>query len=241
MQTQPERLDTAKTLPHGPGRCPLFIGVSGGTCSGKTFLASYLYRILGEERVNIISHDDYYKGWPHLSAEERLRINFDHPDALDTALLVEHLEVLRRGDRVRMPVYDFKNHARAPGSREVVPKPFNIIEGILVFNEAGLREALDLRVYLEVSFDTMLKRRIERDVQERGRTADYVRKQLSSTVYPMHLQFVEPYKRYAHLVLGEDTTLIERASIVINNIMGNVDMSQQETLSIQPGVLWERT
>ncbi|MFQ5863474.1 MAG: uridine kinase [Candidatus Brocadiales bacterium] len=229
-------LDNLKALVEGSGMYPVFIGISGGTCSGKTFLASYLYHLLGGERVNIISHDNYYKGWPNLSPEERTRINFDHPEALDVALLVEHLAALRRGKKVRIPVYDFKNHARIPESREVVPKPFNIVEGILIFHESGLRNALDLRVYLEVSFGTMLRRRLERDVRERGRTVDFVRNQLFSTVYPMYMRFVEPYKRHAHLVIQEGTTLMERASLVIKA----ANMPVQEMACIKPQTLGEK-
>ncbi|HHT9120104.1 MAG TPA: uridine kinase [Candidatus Hypogeohydataceae bacterium YC41] len=198
-------------LPHGH---PIFIGICGGTCSGKTSLATQFYQLLGEERVNIISQDNYYKGWSHLTPEERARINFDNPEALETGLLVEHLSTLRRNQKVSIPQYDFKNHARHPKSQEIVPRAFTIVEGILLFHDPKLRETLDLRIYLDVSFNTMLRRRTERDVRERGRTAESVRNQFLSTVYPMHLEFVEPYKRHAHLVIQEETSLVARAALV---------------------------
>lgn len=198
--------------------CPVFVGISGGTCSGKTSLALQLHQLLDSEGVNIISHDNYYLGWSHLPPEERERINFDHPEALETDLLVEHLSMLRRGKKVRIPIYDFKHHIRHHETREVVPKPFTIVEGILLFHEPTLRDALDLRVFLEISSDTMFRRRLERDMLERGRTAESVKSQLSSTVYPMYLQFIEPYKKYAHMVIQEETTLTERTSLVMNMI-----------------------
>lgn len=217
MECHKEKLDntSAKTTVERPNSYPIFIGISGGTCSGKTFLATQLYHLLGEEKVNIIHQDNYYRGWSHLPPEERIKINFDHPEALDTGLLIEHLLTLRKGEKIRMPVYDFKNHARDPKPLELAPRAFTIVEGILLFHDPVLRETLDLRIHLDVSFDTMLRRRMERDVQERGRTNDFVRNQFFSTVYPMHLQFVVPYKKYAHLTIQEETGLIERAPLVI--------------------------
>jgi uridine kinase len=211
-------LGIPKTSLEGISERPFFIGICGGTSSGKTSLAHSLCQLLGAERVNIISHDSYYKGWVHLPPEERDRVNFDHPEALETELLVEHLSMLRRGKTIGIPLYDFKNHARTPESREITPKSFTIVEGILLFHDPALRKVLDLRVFLEVSFDNMLKRRLERDVRERGRTADAVREQMVSTVYPMHLQFVEPYKRYAHLVIQEEAEPTERVSLVMDTI-----------------------
>ena len=215
----------------------LFIGISGGTCSGKSVLAGYLHRLLGEDITNVISHDDYYRGWSHLSPEERANLNFDHPDALDTALLVEHINMLKSGREVWIPIYDFKNHTRSHEYRYVVPKPFNIVDGILIFQNPDLREALDLRVYLEVSFGTILRRRLDRDVRERGRTTDFVKDQLISTVYPMHMKYVEPFKKYAHMIIEEGTALTERASLVMGGIRNTSHTPVGETACIRSTLL----
>lgn len=186
----------------------LIIGIAGGSGSGKTTVAQRVRSDLqasapAREQVVIIEHDAYYRDRPDISYEERCKLNFDHPDSLETELLVEHLRSLRRGDAADVPVYDFKTHRRASETRRVQPAPVVIVEGILVFADEALRKELDVRVYVDTDADIRAFRRIRRDIEQRGRTFESVREQYYKTVRPMHLQFVEPSKRYAHVILPE--------------------------------------
>ena len=186
----------------------LIIGIAGGSGSGKTTVAQRVRSDLqasapAREQVVIIEHDAYYRDRPDISYEERCKLNFDHPDSLETELLVEHLRSLRRGEAANVPVYDFKTHRRAAETRRVQPAPVVIVEGILVFADEGLRKELDVRVYVDTDADIRAFRRIRRDIEQRGRTFESVREQYYKTVRPMHLQFVEPSKRYAHVILPE--------------------------------------
>ena len=185
------------------GRPPLTIGIAGGTGSGKTTVAHNVVEGLPLDSVVIIEHDDYYRDRSDLTLEERARLNYDHPDALDNALLLEHLMELRAGRPVELPVYDYATHTRRPERRRVEPRPVVILEGILVFVDPSIRALLDIKIFVDTDADIRIMRRIRRDMETRGRDFASVRKQYYETVRPMHLQFVEPSKRWADLIIPE--------------------------------------
>jgi uridine kinase len=197
------------TLDRGawPTAGPLVIGLAGGSGSGKTTIAQSIVDAIGRDDVTLIQHDAYYHDQSDVPVEERAKVNYDHPDSLETALLVEHLEQLVAGKPVDRPVYDFTVHNRSSETIRVEPKQAIIVEGILVLYESELRELMDLKVYVDTDHDLRLARRWERDIKERGRTFDSVRDQYLGTVRPMHLQFVEPSKRYADIVIPEGYNL----------------------------------
>ncbi len=180
---------------------PVIIGIAGGTGSGKTTVVQEILRALGDQDVLVIYHDSYYRDRGHLPFEERARLNFDHPDALETELLAEHLASLQAGQAVDVPVYDFGSHTRKPERIHALPRPVIIVEGILVLADTRLRQAMDIKVFVETDADVRFIRRLQRDVQERGRTVASVIDQYLATVRPMHLEFVEPSKRYADIII----------------------------------------
>lgn len=178
---------------------PIIIGVAGGTASGKTTVSHKILEIIGPERLAYIQHDSYYKDLSHLPLEERKAFNFDHPDSLENALLIAHLEQLLRGQPVQVPVYDFAQYIRTNQLRPVEPKQVIIVEGILIFADKTLREMMDFKIYVDAPADLRFIRRLRRDIAERGRAVDYVINQYLETVRPMHLEFVEPSKLYADI------------------------------------------
>ncbi len=182
---------------------PLIIGVAGGSGSGKTTVARRIAEALPSRGVTILEHDSYYRDRADISYDERCQVNFDHPESLETGLLVRHLAALREGLSIDCPIYDFKTHRRATESRRIDPTPVVIVEGILVFVEAPLREQLDIKIYVDTDADIRAFRRIRRDIEHRGRTFDSIREQYYRTVRPMHLQFVEPSKRWADVIIPE--------------------------------------
>jgi uridine kinase len=182
---------------------PLVIGIAGGTGSGKTTVARAIAHALPSDGVAMIEHDFYYRDRSDLSAEERARLNFDHPDALETELLVEHLIALKSGRSVEVPEYDFVAHRRRERTRAVAARPVIVVEGILVFVDARLREQLDIKVFVDTDADIRIFRRIRRDMEQRGRSFESIREQYYATVRPMHEQFVEPSKRWADLIIPE--------------------------------------
>ena len=192
---------------------PLFIGIAGGSGSGKTTIAEALTETI--DGVAFIKHDAYYRHQPHLTFEQRARVNYDHPDSLETPLLVRHLEALRAGQPIEQPVYDFAQHLRSESSITVAPAPVVVLEGILVLADRDLRELMDLKVFVDTDADLRLARRIERDIRERGRTAESVIAQYLRTVRPMHLEYVEPSKRFADIIIpgglrvGAVATIVE--------------------------------
>lgn len=181
----------------------LVVGIAGGTGSGKTTVAKTIGAALPAWGVAMIEFDAYYRDRPDLPPEDRAQLNFDHPDALEIELLVDHLGALRAGSAVDVPIYDFKTHRRLPESRRVEPAPVVIVEGILVFVDARVRERLDMKIFVDTDSDIRVFRRIRRDMEQRGRTFESVREQYYRTVRPMHLQFVEPSKRWADLIIPE--------------------------------------
>ena len=178
----------------------MIIGVAGGTESGKTTLAENIARAFGD-RVAVITHDSYYRAQNDMSYEERCRQNYDHLDAFETDLLCEHLDSLARGKAVDVPVYDYTVHNRSDKTQRVEPRAVVILEGILIFCDERLREKMDLKIFVDTDADERILRRIARDTKERGRSLDSVIDQYLTTVKPMHDAFVEPYKRYADVIV----------------------------------------
>ncbi len=180
---------------------PLIIGMAGGSGSGKTTIAEAVVDAVGPESVSLIQHDAYYRDLSDLTVAERAAVNFDHPDSLETSLLVSHLEALRSGQAIERPMYDFSIHTRRPETVRVDPDQVIIVEGILVLAEPGLRDLMDLRIYVDTAPDLRVLRRLRRDIVERGRSVESVLDQYLATVRPMHMEFVETSKRYADLIV----------------------------------------
>ncbi|MGH9458165.1 MAG: uridine kinase [Thermoanaerobaculia bacterium] len=182
---------------------PVIIGIAGGTGSGKTTVASTIRDRVGRDRIEWISHDAYYREFRGLDPEARHHVNFDHPESLETELLVRHLDALLAGRAVETPIYDFTTHSRLAETRRVEPKKVVIVEGILVLAEPELRERIDVKLFVDTPPDIRLLRRLVRDVQSRGRSLESVVEQYLTTVRPMHEEFVEPSKRFADLIIPE--------------------------------------
>jgi uridine kinase len=198
----------------------LVVGIAGGTGSGKTTVAKTIAAALPAGRVAMIEFDAYYRDRPELALEERARINFDHPDALEIELLVEHLARLKAGSGVDVPIYDFKIHRRRPESRRVEPARVVLVEGILVFVDPRVRERLDMKIFVDTDADIRVFRRIRRDMEQRGRTFESIRDQYYKTVRPMHLQFVEPSKRWADLIIPEGGNNRVALDLIISKLEG---------------------
>ena len=181
----------------------MIIGIAGGTGSGKTTVARRIQEEVGPEWVTLLAQDAYYRDLSHLAPDERERVNFDHPAAIDLDLLVVHLEELAAGRGIERPVYDFTTHTRCPWTERLEARPVIVLEGLFVLQEPRLRPLLDLRIFVVADPDVRFIRRLQRDVQERGRTLESVIQQYLNTVRPMHLEFVEPSRRHAHLILPE--------------------------------------
>ncbi len=182
---------------------PIVIGVAGGTGSGKTTIVQTLIEKIASDQVAVILHDSYYRDRSHLSPIEREDINYDHPDALETPLLIEHVHKLVRGDAVNIPIYDFKTHTRTEKVSNVVSSKVIIVEGILILADPILRNLMDIRVFVDTDDDIRLIRRLKRDISERGRTMESVIMQYLDTVKPMHLEFVAPSMHYADIIIPE--------------------------------------
>ncbi len=182
---------------------PLVVGIAGGTGSGKTTVARAITQALPEAAVASVEHDAYYRDRPDLTEDERAALNYDHPDSLESELLVQHLDVLRSGGAVEVPIYDFKTHRRRADRRLLPARPIIMVEGILVFVEEALRGRLDMKIFVDTDADIRVFRRIRRDMEQRGRTFEAIREQYYRTVRPMHLQFVEPSKRWADVIIPE--------------------------------------
>ncbi len=186
-----------------PGPRPCILGVAGGTGSGKTTVVRSILEAAGEDRIALIEQDSYYRDIDWRSEADLLQHNFDHPGAIDNDLLVAHLAALKAGHPVEVPIYDFVRHRRTNRTRRVLPLPVILLEGILIFVEAALRELLDFKIYVDTDADLRLIRRLGRDIAERGRSVKDVLRQYLETVRPMHLEFVEPSKRWADIIIPE--------------------------------------
>ena len=195
----------------------LVIGIAGGTGSGKTTLMKNLIaRFQGD--VTVLSHDNYYKRHDELTYEERCRLNYDEPAALETDLMARHLDRLRRGEAIDCPVYDFTVHNRSDETVRIEPRKVIIVEGILIFENEPLRELMDIRIFVDTDADVRLCRRIKRDVNKRGRSLESVLLQYQQTVKPMHEKYVEPSKRFAHIVIPEGGKNMVALDMVIGRI-----------------------
>jgi uridine kinase len=180
----------------------IVIGIAGGSGSGKTTLAKAIYENIGTDNITFISHDSYYKDLSHLSEEQRAQQNFDHPDSLDTALLVDHIISLKKGNTVAVPSYDYSTHSRVAGTlTSASPRPVVLVEGILIFSDKALYNLMDIRIFVDTDDDIRLIRRIQRDTVERGRSLIGIVNQYMTTVRPMHIEFVEPSKRNADIIV----------------------------------------
>ncbi|WP_322507844.1 uridine kinase [Anaerolinea sp.] len=197
---------------------PLVIGIAGGTGSGKTTVVKSIIERVGSHRIACLSHDAYYRDLTHLSLEERQRVNFDHPDSLETDLLIEHIQQLKQWKPVRMPVYDFARHTRTEQTILVEPRRIILVDGILIFYEPALRALFDVKLFVDTDPDIRFIRRLQRDIVERGRTTESVIRQYLETVRPMHLEFVEPTKRYADVIIPEGGMNIVALDMVIARI-----------------------
>lgn len=191
---------------------PLVVGIAGGTSSGKTTVTREIAAALGEANIALLQHDSYYKDLSQFGGKQAYEINFDHPDAYDTQLLIQHIRELKSGRSVHQPVYSYTTYRRTSEQRKVEPKRVIIVEGILIFFEPELRDIIDVKVFVETDDDERVLRRIRRDVLERGRTIESVMEQYIATVKPMHLEFVEPTKRWADVIIprgGENRVAID--------------------------------
>lgn len=199
------------------------IGVAGGSGSGKTTVVRRIVDSLGPEQVTLLDHDRYYRDRNDLRLEERAALNYDHPDALETDLMVRHVRALKSGQAIEAPQYDFTRHARLTETDTFQPRRALIVEGILVFTDAALRDLMDIKVFVDTDSDTRFIRRLRRDVAERGRTMDSVIDQYQSTVKPMHLEFVEPSKRYADVIIplgGHNTVAVDLLLTMLRSVAG---------------------
>ena len=182
---------------------PLVIGIAGGTGSGKSTVAMVIIDRVGANHIALLPHDAYYKDLSGLEPAQRSLINFDHPDSLETSLLVAHIKQLKNFQAIELPAYDFKNHTRTQKTVHIEPQPVILVEGILILAEKELRELFDVKIFVDTDADIRFIRRLERDIAERGRTSSSVIQQYMATVRPMHLEFVEPSKRYADVIIPE--------------------------------------
>ena len=202
----------------------LVIGIAGGTGSGKTTLMKNIISRFGDV-VTVLSHDNYYRRHDELTYEERCKINYDEPAALETDLMARHLDLLRQGESIQCPVYDFTQHNRSDETIEVVPKSVIIVEGILIFENEPLRNLMDIKIFVDTDADVRLCRRIKRDVNKRGRTLESVLTQYQETVKPMHEKYVEPSKKYADIVVPEGGKNL----VALDMIMGRIARHLAET------------
>ncbi|MBQ7416017.1 MAG: uridine kinase [Oscillospiraceae bacterium] len=201
----------------------LVIGIAGGTGSGKTTLMKNLIQRFGGA-VTVLSHDNYYRRHDELPLEEREKLNYDEPAALETELMAQHLDALRHGQAIDCPVYDFSNHNRSNETVRIEPNPVIIVEGILIFENKPLRDLMDIRIFVDTDADIRLCRRIKRDVNKRGRTLESVLAQYQNTVKPMHEKYVEPSKRFADIVVPEGG----KNTVALDMIMGKIQRHLEE-------------
>jgi len=201
----------------------IIIGISGASASGKSLLANTIVNELGSNQVVVLSEDSYYKDLSHLPIEERAKINFDHPDSIDHELLCQDLDKLLAGETIQQPIYDHANHQRKKETREVGKHTIIVLEGILLFVDPELRSRMDIRIFMDAPLDVCLLRRLKRDILERNRTIESVLQQYEKTVRPMFLQFIEPSKRYADLIVprgGENRIAIEMIQAKMRELLG---------------------
>lgn len=208
-----------RSFSHQPEK-PLIIGVGGGSGSGKTTVVQRILKAVGRDNIQLMDHDSYYRDLSHLPLAERQQQNFDHPDSLETELMIRHVNALKQGYQVEMPIYDFVAHTRTTKTVKVTPKRIILLDGILILNEPNLREHMDIKIFVDTDDDVRLLRRLRRDIMERGRNLQSVLDQYERFVRPMHLKFVEPSKRYADVIIphgGENKVALD---MVVATIQG---------------------
>lgn len=211
---------------------PLIIGVGGGSGSGKTTVVKHILNSIGEENIRLLQHDSYYRDLSHLPLEKRKKQNFDHPSSLETELMIRHVEALKNGYQVDVPVYDFAAHTRSDETIKVAPKEIILLDGILIFTEPELRKQMDIKLFVDTDDDVRLLRRIKRDIMERGRDLEGVMKQYELYVRPMHLEFVEPSKRYADIIIprgGENLVALEMVTATIREKLTSMNTDADAT------------
>ena len=204
----------------------LVIGIAGGSGSGKTTVAQEILQRVGPDRIAYIQHDSYYKDLTGLPPTQRAEVNFDHPNSLETELLIAHIELLKQGQAINVPIYNFSTHSRTEETFMVNSRGVIIVEGILIFVEAALRSLFDVKLFVDTDADVRLIRRLQRDITERGRTVESVIKQYQSTVRPMHLEFVEPSKRYADVIIPEGGFNTAALDMVVARIESLLDKTK---------------
>jgi len=197
---------------------PLVIAIAGGTGSGKTTVAQAILDRVGRDRIAYLPHDAYYKDLSRLLPEQRTAVNFDHPDSLETSLLMQHIITLKSCKAVDLPVYNFKDHTRTSEVKTIAPQPVILVEGILIYVDKELRDLFDIKIFVDTDADLRFIRRLQRDISERGRTTDSVIQQYLNTVRPMHMDFVEPSKRYADIIIPEGGFNLVALDMVISHI-----------------------
>lgn len=203
---------------------PLIIGVAGGSGSGKTTVVSTISKTLGANKHLLLQHDSYYRDLKHLPFEERIKHNFDHPASLETELLIRHINALSEGYPIEVPQYDFANHIRKEQTTAVTPKEVILVDGILIFSEPELLELMDVKIFVDTDDDIRLLRRLKRDISERGRSVENVMEQYQKFVRPMHLEFVQPSKRYADVIIprgGKNKVALDMVLALINEKLSN--------------------
>ncbi|MXR35621.1 uridine kinase [Craterilacuibacter sinensis] len=200
---------------------PFIIGVAGGSGSGKTTVTRKVVETIGSDKAAVIIQDNYYRDQSHLTMEQRLHTNYDHPHAFDWPLLIEHIDALKNGVPIEMPIYDFANHTRAPQTETVVSAPVIVIEGIFALYDSALRDLMSLKIFVDTDGDVRFIRRLQRDIAERGRTMASVIEQYLGTVRPMHNQFVEPTKRFADVILphGVNDPAVDLITARVGNLL----------------------
>lgn len=201
----------------------LVIGIAGGSGSGKTTLTNQIAAQFMEQ-VTIIKHDNYYKAHDDMDYEERSRLNYDHPNAFDTELMIEHLKALKRGESIECPIYDYTIHNRSKDTIKITPNKVIIVEGILIFENQELCDQMDIRIYVDTDADIRIIRRIQRDVMERARSLESVINQYITTVKPMHEQFVEPSKKHANVIVPEGGYNQAAMEMIQNHIKNHLKM-----------------
>jgi uridine kinase len=203
---------------------PLIIGVAGGSGSGKTTVVNTISKTLGANKHLLLQHDSYYRDLKHLPFEERIKHNFDHPASLETELLIRHINALIEGYPIEVPRYDFANHIRKEETTSVTPKEVILIDGILIFSEPELLDLMDVKIFVDTDDDIRLLRRLKRDINERGRSVESVMEQYQKFVRPMHLEFVQPSKRYADVIIprgGKNKVALDMVLALINEKLTN--------------------
>ena len=227
METPPraseDQVEAAGDRASEAGDRPLFVGVAGGSGSGKTTVVERIMSGLAPRPVTLIHHDAYYFDYGHLTVEERAQVNFDHPASLETDLLVRHIDDLAASRTVELPLYDFKTHTRTDETERATPTPVVIVDGILVLADREIRRRLDIKIFVDTDADIRFIRRMGRDMEHRGRTLESVVNQYTKTVRPMHLEFVEPSKRYADVIVpvgGENDVAIDMVVTKLREVLG---------------------